>query len=95
MQRNSKRRSNGAQTTVQRRAELAALRAAQRGAAAQAANIAPGAFKLEEARHYLGGLSALSLYRLVERGLLRPNRATRHLLFSKVELDRFLADHMT
>lgn len=27
---------------------------------------------------------------LVERGLLRPNRATRHLLFPLAELDRFL-----
>jgi hypothetical protein len=27
---------------------------------------------------------------LVARGLLRPNRATRHLLFPVTELDRFL-----
>jgi hypothetical protein len=26
----------------------------------------------------------------VEHGLLKPNRATRHLLFSITELDRFL-----
>jgi excisionase family DNA binding protein len=48
-----------------------------------------GAYKLAPAAHYLG-LSKPSVYRLVARGLLRPNRATRHLLFAKQELDRFL-----
>jgi hypothetical protein len=32
------------------------------------------------------------VYRLVARGLLRPNRATRHLLFSIEELNRFLRE---
>jgi excisionase family DNA binding protein len=27
---------------------------------------------------------------LVKRGLLKPNRSTRHLLFSEEELERFL-----
>ena len=49
-----------------------------------------GALKLKEAREYLGGLSVPTMHRLVRRGLLKPNRATRHLLFSIDELNRFL-----
>ncbi len=53
-------------------------------------HLAPvGALKLTGACTYLS-LSKPSIYRLVERGLLRPNRATRHLIFSISELDRFL-----
>lgn len=51
-----------------------------------------GALKLRQAREYLGGLSVPTMHRLIKRGLLRPNRATRHLLFPLVELDRFLRD---
>jgi hypothetical protein len=51
-----------------------------------------GAFKLQEARHYLGGLSTPTMYRLIERGLLKPNRSLRHLIFSRAELDRFLSE---
>jgi Helix-turn-helix domain len=54
--------------------------------------IPPGALKQREARAYLGGISIPTLHRLVKRGLLRPNRATRHLLFPISELDRFLRD---
>jgi excisionase family DNA binding protein len=50
-----------------------------------------GALKLKPAAHYLS-LSKPSVYRLVARGLLRPNRATRHLLFSIEELNRFLRE---
>ena len=50
-----------------------------------------GALKLEPAARYLS-LSKPSVYRLVARGLLRPNRATRHLLFSIEELNRFLRE---
>ena len=50
-----------------------------------------GALKLKPAANYLGGLSKPTMYRLVARGLLKPNRATRHLLFSRRELDRFLS----
>ena len=53
--------------------------------------IEPAAYKLPEACQYLGGLSQITVRRLVNRGLLRPNRAVRHLIFSRVELDRFLA----
>ena len=60
-----------------------------------AAAPAPGALKLREARAYLGGLSVPTMHRLIKRGLLRPCRATRHILFARVELDRFLRDGMT
>ncbi len=53
-------------------------------------NLAPGALKLKPAAEYLGGLSVPTMHRLIQRGLLKPNRATRHLLFPKQELDRFL-----
>ena len=56
------------------------------------AKVSPGALKLKEARQYLGGLSVPTMHRLIRRGLLRPNRALRHLLFSREELDRFLRE---
>jgi excisionase family DNA binding protein len=37
-------------------------------------------------------VSPATLDRLVERGLLRPSRATRRPLFSREELERFLRD---
>jgi Helix-turn-helix domain len=54
-----------------------------------------GGLKLKSAAVYLGGLSVPTMHRLIKRGLLRPNRATRHLLFPVSELDRFLHDGMT
>jgi hypothetical protein len=59
-------------------------------------SVAPlqGGLKLEQARHYIGGLSVPTIHRLIKRGLLRPNRSTRHLLFPIPELDRFLRDGM-
>jgi hypothetical protein len=54
-----------------------------------------GGFKLKPAAAYLGGLSVPTMHRLVARGLLRPNRCLRHLIFSREELDRFLKDGMT
>jgi excisionase family DNA binding protein len=58
------------------------------------AKLAPGALKLKPAAAYLGGLSVPTMHRLIARGLLRPNRSLRHLLFSKSELDRFLREGM-
>jgi excisionase family DNA binding protein len=49
-----------------------------------------GALKIHQAARYVS-LSPPTLRRLVERGLIRPNRATRHLIFSVAELNRFLA----
>ena len=56
--------------------------------------VVQGALKLREARTYLDGLSVPTIHRLIKRGLLRPNRSTRHLLFTVAELDRFLRDGM-
>lgn len=56
-------------------------------------SIAPhGALKLKEAAEYLGGLSLISVRRLIQRGLIKPNRALRHILIPVAELDRFLAE---
>jgi hypothetical protein len=51
-----------------------------------------GALKLRDACAYLGGLSVPTVHRLIKRGLLKPNRSTRHLLFPVIELDRFLRE---
>jgi hypothetical protein len=39
-----------------------------------------GAFKLKEACEYLGGISPISLRRLIARGLIRRHPALRHIL---------------
>ena len=54
-----------------------------------------GALKLKPAAQYLGGLSVPTMHRLIQRGLLRPNRALRHLIFPVAELDRFLREGMS
>ena len=51
-----------------------------------------GALKLKDAAKYLGGVSQVTVRRLIERGLIKPNRALRHLLIPVSELDRFLAE---
>jgi hypothetical protein len=48
------------------------------------------ALKLKPAAKYLGNLSVPTMHRLVKRGLLKPNRKLRHLIFTLEELDRFL-----
>jgi excisionase family DNA binding protein len=52
-----------------------------------------GGFKNKDAARYLN-VSVWTLARLVQRGLIRANRATRHYLYSKEELDRFLREGM-
>jgi len=47
------------------------------------------AFSIKETATALG-ISPPSVRRLIKRGLLRPNRALRHLLIPASELDRFL-----
>jgi hypothetical protein len=54
-----------------------------------------GALKLRGACAYLGGLSVPTVHRLIKRGLLKPNRSTRHLLLPVAELDRFLREGMS
>ena len=55
-------------------------------------NAATGALKLKDAAQYLGGLSTVTVRRLIKRGLLRPNRALRHILIARCELDSFLGN---
>ena len=55
----------------------------------------PGGYRLEAARQYIGGVSAPTFHRLVKRGLIRPNRAIRHLIFPRAELERFLNDNLS
>jgi hypothetical protein len=49
-----------------------------------------GALKIKAAAEYLGGVSQISVRRLIQRGLIKPNRALRHILISVAELERFL-----
>jgi excisionase family DNA binding protein len=49
-----------------------------------------GALKLKGAAKYLGGVSEITVRRLIERGLIKPNRSLRHLLIPISELDRFI-----
>ena len=49
-----------------------------------------GALKLKDAADYLGGVSTITVRRLIKRGLIKPNRALRHVLIPIVELDRFI-----
>ena len=50
-----------------------------------------GALKMKDAAQYLGGVSLTTVRRLIKRGLIKPNRALRHILIPVAELDRFLA----
>jgi helix-turn-helix protein len=49
-----------------------------------------GALKLKAASRYLS-VHPITVRRLVQKGLLKPNTTTRHLLFPITELNRFLA----
>jgi hypothetical protein len=49
-----------------------------------------GAYKLKEACEYLGGISQVSLGKLIARGLIRRHPALRHIVIARAELDRFL-----
>jgi excisionase family DNA binding protein len=49
-----------------------------------------GALKLKGAAKYLGGVSEITVRRLIDRGLIKPNRSLRHLLIPISELDRFI-----
>ena len=56
-------------------------------------NKAPlGALKLKDAAKYLGGISTITVRRLIERRLIKPSRGLRHLLIPISELDRYLAE---
>jgi hypothetical protein len=61
----------------------------------QPPRLAPGGLKLKDAAAYLGGISTVSLRRLIKRGLIKPNHSLRHVLISRAELDRFLREGMS
>ena len=50
------------------------------------------AFKLREACAYLGGLSPITVRRLIQQGKIRRHPALRHVLITRRELDRFLSE---
>lgn len=49
-----------------------------------------GALKLKDAADYLGGVSTITVRRLIKRGLIKPNRSLRHVIIPVAELDRFI-----
>jgi excisionase family DNA binding protein len=49
------------------------------------------ALKIKAACQYLGGVSTITVRRLIKRGLIKPNRALRHILIPITELERFVA----
>jgi hypothetical protein len=51
--------------------------------------ILPHALQLKRAAAYID-VSEMSMRRLIKRGLIKPNRALRHILIPVAELDRFL-----
>jgi len=58
------------------------------------ANTPPAALKYPEACRFLGGISVATLRRMVDRGLIRPNKMLRHVLFPVSELQRVLDEGM-
>ena len=50
---------------------------------------APLSYKLKDAAALLG-VSTISVRRAIQRGLIRPSRAFRHIIISADELSRFL-----
>ena len=83
MQQKTKRRRNGAEE-----------KSAATPAATPSATPLVGGLKLKSAAQYLGGLSVPTMHRLMRRGLLKPCRQLRHLIFPVAELDRFLREGM-
>jgi excisionase family DNA binding protein len=54
-------------------------------------NTQPAAFMMADALAYLGGIHEQTIYRLVKDGKLKRVTGLRHYMFTKTELDRFLA----
>lgn len=52
------------------------------------------AFTISESAALIG-VSRISLYRLIARGLIKPSGALRHKLIAKTELQRFLKETET
>jgi hypothetical protein len=51
-----------------------------------------GALKLRPAARYIGGVSQMTMRRLIDKGAIVPCRNLRHLLIPISELDRWLAE---
>jgi len=51
-----------------------------------------GALKIRPACRYIGGVSEITMRRLIEAGKIKPCRTIRHLLIPISELDRFLTE---
>ena len=49
----------------------------------------PAALKLKHAAEYID-VSPITIRRLIQRGLIKPSRALRHIIIPVAELDRFL-----
>jgi Helix-turn-helix domain len=50
-----------------------------------------GAFKLQEACAYAGGIAPISIRRLIDRGELKRHPGFRHIVITRAELDRWLS----
>jgi Helix-turn-helix domain len=50
-----------------------------------------GALKLKDASRYLG-VKPITVRRWIDRGFIKRNGLSRHIIISIAELDRFLAD---
>jgi len=48
------------------------------------------ALKLRDACTYIGGVSHVTMLRLIDRGVIKPSRKLGHLLIPVAELDRFI-----
>jgi excisionase family DNA binding protein len=57
-----------------------------------ASGVPVGALKPKAACRYLGGISEMTMRRLIESGQIKPCRNLRHLLIPTSELDRWLAE---
>jgi len=51
-----------------------------------------GALKIPGACKYLGGISQITMRRLIDRGKIKPCRNIRHVLIPIRELDRWLEE---
>jgi len=49
-------------------------------------------FNVEETAQMLGGVSSKTVYRLVQRGLLKSSTAFRHKMISRKSIDEFIAN---
>ncbi len=73
--------------TTQTLTESQGRSAAQTGTAP----LEPLAYNTQQTCLLLGGISTVTLWRLTVRGLIRPIKGVRHRLYSRREIERFIA----